>query len=60
MLSPISLQTQSIQQAQSTQPQAQAAAASLAQPAALKPDTVRISSQGQAGAVRHDGDGDGH
>jgi len=54
--------TAALQQAQPAQAKPQAASAEAAAPtqsASLKPDTVSLSSQGQA-AVGHDGDGDGH
>ena len=63
MLSPISMSSAPVQQAQPAQAQAQAVAvlsASPAQPASLKPDTVSLSPQGHAASVGHDGDGDGH
>lgn len=60
MLSPISMQSMPLQQAQPTQAKPQAApAAAASQPASLQPDTVSLSSQAHA-IAGHDGDGDGH
>ena len=62
MLSPISMQSMPVQQAQPVQakPQAAPAAAAASTPSAsLQPDTVSLSSQAHA-AAGHDGDGDGH
>jgi hypothetical protein len=62
MLSPISMQSMPVQQAQPAQAKSQAApaAAAASTPAASQqPDTVTLSPQAHA-AVGHDGDGDGH
>lgn len=60
MLSPISMQSTPMQQAQPLHAKPQAAPAAAPTPvASQQPDTVGISSQAHA-AASHDGDGDAH